>query len=309
MTPSGRRTWRDGYGNPAELPGHGRARPPAGDRVPVPARALGCPPAIEDLALALGDDVSTLDDRYELLRERLALNALESVVLALIAFSDVSPELGFVIAAAGARRTTPRTIARLLAHAGYAEGSVYRALDAHGKLRHAGTVRRRRGLERRAVLRRGRRDVRQALGDRRSATRAIATRTSASPSARAAAAACSTRSSPQKSRPPTPSAGSRSAPATTSSSPARSIVLSRPASPAARRISSAPIPAAADASARSQVPRGRSRRKRQPARGQHELGARTAFGRQQCDAHRASILRHRISRPGRSTSSAGWAAE
>jgi len=102
-------------------------------------------PAIEDLALELGDGdgdaVSTLDDRFELLRERLGLDPLDSVVLALIACSDVSPELGLVLAAPGARRTTPRTLARLLAHAGYAEGGVYRALDSHGTLRRAGAVR------------------------------------------------------------------------------------------------------------------------------------------------------------------------
>jgi hypothetical protein len=101
----------------------------------------GDPPAIEDLALVIGEQVSTLDDRFELLRERLGLDPLESVVLALTALSDVSPELGQVLAAPATTRTTPRTIARLLAHAGYGEGSVYRALDAHGTLRRAGAVR------------------------------------------------------------------------------------------------------------------------------------------------------------------------
>jgi hypothetical protein len=110
-------------------------------------RALdGVEPGMENLALALGDEeVSTLEDRFELLRERLGLEPLEAVVLALIAFSDISPELGLALApppsATGTTRTTPRTIARLLAHAGHAEGSVYRALDAHGTLRRQGAVR------------------------------------------------------------------------------------------------------------------------------------------------------------------------
>jgi len=104
------------------------------------------PPAMEDLALVFGDDeVSTLEDRFGLLCARLGLDPLESVVLALAAFSDISPELGQVLAPspapAASTRTTPRTIARLLAHAGYSEGSIYRALDAHGTLRRAGAVR------------------------------------------------------------------------------------------------------------------------------------------------------------------------
>jgi hypothetical protein len=103
------------------------------------------PPALEDLGLSFGDEVSTLEDRFALLCERLALDPLESVVLALTACSDVSPELGGLLAPptqdASARRTTARIVARLLAHAGYAEGRVYRALDAHGTLRRSGAVR------------------------------------------------------------------------------------------------------------------------------------------------------------------------
>src|SRR4051794_38430352 len=92
----------------------------------VAETALGEPtPPIEDLGLPLGETVSTLDDRFELLAGRLALDPLERVVLALAALSDVSPELGGAVAAGGhatgAVRTTPRTVARLLAHAGYAE--------------------------------------------------------------------------------------------------------------------------------------------------------------------------------------------
>jgi len=106
---------------------------------------LEATPAIEDLGLALGESMSTLDDRFELLAGRLGLDALESVVLALIALSDVSPELGSVLApeisATGSVRTTPRTVARLLAGAGYAEGSVYRTLDAQGALLRTGALR------------------------------------------------------------------------------------------------------------------------------------------------------------------------
>ena len=67
-------------------------------------------------------------------------------MLALVALSDVSPELGDVLAPQtglrdGSARTTARIVARLLAHAGYAEGSVYRALDAQGTLLRSGAVR------------------------------------------------------------------------------------------------------------------------------------------------------------------------
>ncbi|MDP1847767.1 MAG: ATP-binding protein [Solirubrobacteraceae bacterium] len=98
-------------------------------------------PAIEDLGLPLGDAVSTLDDRFGLLAGRLGLGPLEQVVLALTALSDVAPELGAFIAPEGAARTTPRIVARLLAHAGYAEGGVYRALDAQGALLRSGALR------------------------------------------------------------------------------------------------------------------------------------------------------------------------
>ncbi len=99
-------------------------------------------PAFEDLGLRLGETVSTLDDRFELLAGRLALEPLERVVLALAALSDVSPETGRLLAAEGGVRTSPRTVARLLAHAGYAEGAVYRALDAQGTLLRSGALRR-----------------------------------------------------------------------------------------------------------------------------------------------------------------------
>jgi len=105
--------------------------------------ALGEPaPPLEDLGLELGETVSTLDDRFELLAARLALDPLERVVLALTALSDVSPEVGRVLAPQGAVRTTPRIVARLLGHAGYAEGTVYRALDAQSTLVRTGAVRR-----------------------------------------------------------------------------------------------------------------------------------------------------------------------
>ncbi|HEY1539970.1 MAG TPA: ATP-binding protein [Solirubrobacteraceae bacterium] len=107
------------------------------------------PPALEDLRLSLGDAVSTLEDRFELLCERLALEPLEGVVLALTAFSDISPELGTLLASTGhgatgavaTTRTTPRVVARLLAGGGYSEGRVYRTLDARGRLRRAGAIR------------------------------------------------------------------------------------------------------------------------------------------------------------------------
>jgi hypothetical protein len=106
------------------------------------ATALGEPaPGLEDLGLALGDTVSTLDDRFELLAARLALDPLERVVLALAALPDISPEIGRLLAPEGAVRTTPRTVARLLAHAGYAEGMVYRALDAQSTLVRTGALR------------------------------------------------------------------------------------------------------------------------------------------------------------------------
>ena len=103
------------------------------------------PPALEDLGLPLGDgNLSTLDDRFELLSGRLALDPLERVVLAIVALSDISPELARALTPAGVltTRTTPRVVARLLAHAGYAEGSVYRTLDAGGTLVRSGAVRR-----------------------------------------------------------------------------------------------------------------------------------------------------------------------
>jgi hypothetical protein len=110
------------------------------------AAQLDGPPAIEDLGLPLGEAVSTLADRFELLADRLALDPLERVVLALTVMSDISPELGGVLAsgdgAGGSVRTTPRIVARLLAHAGYAEGGVYRTLDAQAPLLRTGAVRR-----------------------------------------------------------------------------------------------------------------------------------------------------------------------
>ena len=116
----------------------------AGRRLPLADRAAGGRGRRSRISGSRSaTTVSTLDDRFELLADRLALDPLERVVLALTAMSDISPELGSVLAAGdpvgGSVRTTPRIVARLLAHAGYAEGGVYRALDAH---RHAAAHRR-----------------------------------------------------------------------------------------------------------------------------------------------------------------------
>lgn len=102
---------------------------------------------LDDLDRWMGDEAgkSTLEQRLDVVVDRLGLDALEAAVLAAVALRDVSPQLGAALSGLGppapSGAATPRAVARLLSGPGVSVADILVSLEPAEALRASGAVR------------------------------------------------------------------------------------------------------------------------------------------------------------------------